>query len=594
VNSLLLAAAAAAAAGLGWLEWRRPDRAFRARRVAAVIAASATLTFLAAGHGATRATGNTAIVATAGAVPARVRRLADSAGAPVYVLSEAGDARTFGGGARPMPDIAALVRAEPSVRRLVITGWGLDSTGLAAAGDRSIIFVPAPIPPGIATVRWPGVVPLGSRLVVRGTTIGLRPGTPIQLTGPDGAADSGRIAQDSTFVLGTRPPAVARLRYALRLLPTGGPVITETLGAAIVDRPPPRVLILDRSPSFESRYLEDWLRDAGGSLAVRTEISRGRYRTRYLNRAAELGRLTASALRSFDVAVLGTRTLAALEPSERATLESAVRDSGLGVVLGAEDAAPHGTGLLEGFSLRASGGVDRTSRLVWDGDSAGRRAVGIAPLVLGGDDAIRSLASDSAGNAVAAWRRSGAGAVAVSLVTTPSRWRLGGEPKQFAAFWSLLLGAAGRPAAAGWEMTGPALVDRPLRLARLGPDTTPAAVVDGPDGGRDSMFLAQDVIVPTRWEGSYWPRTPGWHRVSGDSLALDFDVRAGGWATLEAAALHRVTAERAAAVIPSRTRAAPPSPRRIPSIVLFGVFLGSAAVLWSSGRRPRDGPRTLP
>jgi hypothetical protein len=588
VNPLLVAAAGATTLALGWLEWRRPDRAFRARRVAAVIAAVAALALLAAGRGVTRATGNTAVVATEGATPSRVRRLADSVGAPVYVLAEAGDARAFGGGARPTPDIAALVRTAPALRRLVIAGWGLDSAGLAAAGDRSITFVPAPIPPGIATVRWPGVVPLGGRLIVRGTSTGVRAGTSIQLIGPEGVADSGRIARDSTFVLGTRPPAAARLRYALRLLPAGGQAVVETLGVAIVDRPPPRVLILDRAPSFESRYLEDWLREAGGSLAVRTEISRGRYRTRYVNRAADLGRLSASALRSFDVAVLGTGTLASLEPSERAALESAVHDSGLGVVLRAEEAQPRGSGLLEGFSLGASGAVDRSLRLVWDGDSTGRRAVGLAPLVLRGDDATRSLASDSAGNSVAAWRRTGAGAVAVSLVTTPSRWRLAGEAEEFASYWSLLLGAVGRPAAAGWEATRPAMVDRPLRLVRSGPDTTSAAVVDGPDGGRDSVFLAQDVIVPTRWEGSYWPRTAGWHRVSGDSLALDFDVAAGGWRTLEATALHRATAERAAVVTPSTTRDAPGRPRRNPPIVPFGIFLGAAAVLWSSG--PRAGP----
>ena len=585
MSPLLGAAAGAATLALGWLEWRRPDRAFRARRVAAVIAAAAALTFLAADRGVTRTTGNTAIVVTEGATPSRVRRLADSAGAPVYVLAEAGDTRAFGDGARPTPDIAALVRAAPSVQRLVITGWGLDSAALAAAGDRSITFAPAPVPPGIATVRWPGIVPLGGRLIVRGTATGVPAGTPIQLVGPEGVADSGRIAPDSTFALGTRPPAAARLRYALRLLPAGGAAAAETLGVSIVERPPPRVLILDRSPSFESRYLEDWLRDAGGSLAVRTEISRGRYRTRYLNRAADAGRLSPSVLRSFDVAVLGTRTLAALAPSERAALESAVRDSGLGVVLRAEDAMPRGSGLLGGFSLDASGAVDRISRLVWRNDSTGRAAVGVAPLVLRGDDATRSLASDSAGSSVAAWRRTGAGAVAVSLVTTPSRWRLGGEAERFASYWSLLLGAVSRPAAAGWEVTGPPMIDRPLRLVRYGPDTTPAAVVDGPDGGRDSVFLAQDVIVPTRWEGSYWPRTAGWHRVSSDSHTLDFDVAAVGWQTLEATALHRATAERAAVVTASATRNAPGRSRRIPPIVLFGVFLGAAAVLWSSGPR---------
>lgn len=587
MTPLLIGAAVAAGLGLAWLEWRRPDRALRTRRIAATVAAAGSLVLLAWGGGdGGRTDALTAVVATGGATPSAVRRLADSAHARVYVLPRAGDARPFGSAARPTPDIATLLRDAPSISHLVVAGWGLDSTELADVGRRPITFMPAPIPPGIATVRWSTLVPLGGRLVVRGSTTGVPAGTLIELAGPQGIADTGRIASDSTFVLGTRPRAAAHMRYALRIALGGGRVVAETLGTAVIDRPPPSILLLDRSPSFESRYLEDWLRDAGGSLAVRTEISRGRYRTRYLNRAAgDLSRLSAAALRSFDIVLLGTRTLAELPPADRSALESAVRDGGLGVVLRAEDPILQGGGVLEGLSLAATGGIDRVSRLAWTGDSGGGRPVGLAPLTLRGDAGTRPLVTDSAGRPVAAWRRQGAGAVAVTLVTTPSRWRLGGEAERFASYWSLLLGAASRPPGAEWDVAGPAMVNRPLRLARLGPDTAPAAVVEAPDGGRDSLFLAQDVIVPSRWEGSYWPRTSGWHRVSGDSLGLDFDVAATGWRTLEAATLRRATAERAAVVTASTKRNAPGLPRRIPAILLFGIFVGSTAVLWSSAPR---------
>ena len=585
MNPLLIVAAIAGGLALAGLEWRRPDRAFRRRRTAAAAAAVGSLALLAGrSDDSGRAEAGAAIVATEGATPSVVRRLADSAHAPIYVLARAGDARSFGAAARPTPDIAAIMRDAPSIGRLIVTGWGLDSAELADAGRRSLTFIPEPIPPGVATVRWSSQVPLGGRLVVRGSTTGVPAGSLIQLIGPEGIADTGRITPDSTFVLGVRPPAAAHLRYALRIALAGGSVVAETLGTAVVDRPPPSVLILDRAPSFESRYLEDWLRAAGGSLAVRTAISRGRYRTRYLNRStADLSRLTVSALRSFDVVVLGMRTLAGLPPAERSALVSAVRDGGLGVVLRADDARPGGGAMLEGFSLAASGSSDRTSRLAWAGDSGGQ-PVGLAPLALGGDAGTRPLATDSGGRPVAAWRRQGVGAVAVTLATTPSRWRLSGETERFASYWSLLLGAVSRPPAAQWEAAGPAMVDRPLRLVRFGPDTAPAAIVEAPDA-RDSVFLAQDLIVPSRWEATYWPRTSGWHRIGGDSLALDFDVAATGWRTLEATALHRMTAERAAAITPSTKRNAPGGPRRIPAILLFGVFVGAAAALWSGDPR---------
>ena len=586
MSSSLIAAAIAVGVGLGWLEWRRPDRAWRRRRVVATLAAAAALVLLAGSGGGGRTSAGTAVVATEGATPSAVRRLADSAHAPIYVLARAGEARRFGAAARPAPDIASLLRETPGISRLIVIGWGLDSTELADAGPRPISFVPAPVPPGIATIRWPRLVPLGGRLVARGSTIGVAAGSRVELVGPEGVADTGRIARDSTFVLGTRPRAAGQLRYALRLTLDGGKVVAETIGTDIVNRPPPSVLVLDRSPSFESRYLEDWLRDAGGALAVRTEISRGRYRTRYLNRsAADLSRLSVATLHSFDVVVLGTRTLADLQPADRSALESAVRDGGLGIVLRADDAMLRGGRMTEGLSLTASGGVDRTARLTWAGDSGGGHPVELAPVTLRGDAATRVLVTDSAGHPVAAWRREGAGAVAVTLVATPSRWRLGGEAERFASYWSLVLGAVSRPPGAAWDALGPAIVDRPLTLVRLGADSAPAAVVESPEGARDSVFLAQDVIVPPRWEATYWPRTSGWHRVSGDSVTLDFDVTAAGWRTLEAAARGRATAERATTVAQTAKGNAPGEPRRIPAILLFGVFVGAAAVLWTSAPR---------
>ena len=142
-----MTAALVAALGLGWLEGRRLDRALRGRRIAAAVAAVVSLALLATSHTARVVSTDTAIVATEGATPSLVRHLADSAAAPVYLLDRAGDPRAFGGGARPTPDLAALLRAVPSLRRLVIAGWGLDSVELAEAGDRPITFVPAPVPP---------------------------------------------------------------------------------------------------------------------------------------------------------------------------------------------------------------------------------------------------------------------------------------------------------------------------------------------------------------------------------------------------------------------------------------------------------------
>lgn len=535
---------------------------------------------------------STIVVATPGAAPALARRVADSAGAPLYVLSGAGDALRFGGGAQNAPDVAWILRRSPGIRRIIVAGWGLDDAALEQAEGRIVTLAAegagaSPLPAGVATARWNGSVPDGSALIVRGSTAGLPAGTMVRLSGPGGTTDSVRTSTDSTFALSVRPAAEGRFEYAVSAGPSRTVAPPDTLGVVVTRARPPALLILDGSPSFESRYLKDWLRQRGGSLALRSEISRNRYRTRFLNRpTADLSRLSPELLGAFDLVLLDARTLRSLGAAEQRMLSAAVA-AGLGIILVA-DAAPPATDLFAGLRLTPTSGGVRSGRVTW-GTESGRARVGLAPFRLSADDEARALANDSAGATVVAWRRHGGGAVAVTFVLTPSRWELSGERALFADYWSRLLGAVARPPQVRWEVSQPPRVDAPMQLIRTGATGGGAVVIQSPDGSRDSLYLAQDPLTATRWEGSYWPRMAGWHRVIADSAAPGFYVTS-GWTALGAAARHRATLERAGidratnAAAAERAGAAPGRSRRVPDVLLFALFLASVTVLWSESR----------
>jgi len=565
-------------------------------RAGALLVAAASLGALALTQPRAPSSASTVVVATAGATPALVRHLSDSARAPVYVLEGAGDPLRYGAGAEAAPDLVGILRRSPDISQIIVAGWGLEEAELEQAGNRRIVLAPAPLPAGIATIRWTGAVPLGARLEVRGTTTGIAPGAVVRLTGPGGGIDSTRTRADSTFALRVGVAAEGRFDYAVSIGPRAGASPADTVGAAVIRGVPPSVLILDGSPSFESRYVEDWLRRRGGSLALRTEMSRDRYRTRFLNRPpADLERLSPALLADFDVLVIDAEAFGHLPPADRQTIAKAAGEGGIGIIITTNGAATTAAPLLDGLTLASIGSGLRSGRVSWD-DRPGRTRVGLAPLRLAGDAATHVLATDSAGEPAAVWRRRGAGAVAVTLVTTPSRWQLGGEAEQFAAYWSLLMGAVARPPAVHWAASQPASVDEPVQLVRIGADSTTSVIIEGPDGRRDSVFLAQDPIVPTRWEGTYWPVAGGWHRVAADSASFDFRVT-GGWTAHDAAARREATLARVGArgsepgAGPGAARDGPserignaPWFRRIPDGLLFALFLASVTVLWSARR----------
>ena len=136
-------------------------------RTAALLMAAGSLAGLFLSHPSVPSgAATTVIVATPGATAALVRRVADSARAPVFVLPGGGDPHRLGRGAEGAPDIAWILRRSPGIRQIIVAGWGLNDAELDQAEGRIITLAAdrggaAPLPAGIAIVRWSGSPPPG-------------------------------------------------------------------------------------------------------------------------------------------------------------------------------------------------------------------------------------------------------------------------------------------------------------------------------------------------------------------------------------------------------------------------------------------------
>lgn len=594
--SLALAGAALGGAVLlGWLEWRRPDSGRRLGRVFAAVLAVVALAGLASPPLAQPVTPGPVVLVTEGATPALARRLADSLHARIAVLDEAGDARRFGSRATRVPDVAALVRGG-SATSIAIAGWGLRGAELDALGQIPVAFTPGILPSGLLDANWTRRIALGDRLQVAGTIGGGAAGDVLRLDDPAGPVDSVRLTtRDSTFALSARPRTNGLARYTLGLRRGARVIAAETVGVEVRRRTPPRMLVLDGAPSFETKYLREWTARSGGAVSVRTTISRGRYRTLHVNRPAiDLRALSAPVLDEYDVVVADGDAIEALGAADRAALETAVTERGLGLVLRGDAAAARVAqrGVLSGFTVTSTGpATPRVARPVWGGQPPAT-PVPVEPVRLTALGA-RPLVRDTAGGLLGAWKPSGAGAVALTIIAAPSRWQLAGASDRFADYWRLIIGRVARPDSASWEIgaAGPILADEPLELRRDGTAPAGPAAVVAPDGHQDSVFLAQDRLVAERWAARFWPSETGWHRIGGGGGAgAAFDVRGGGeWKAWQAARRQSATASRMAFGHESAGRTAQMArpPVRIPAALLFAIFVAAAGFLWMSAPAAR-------
>jgi hypothetical protein len=388
-----------------------------------------------------------------------------------------------------------------------------------------------------------------------------------------GHRDSLRVrGPAASFRLTDRPRSAGLLRYHVRLRQGIDEVASDSFAVAVRDPQPPRLLVLDASPSFETRFLKRWLADRGGQVMVRTTLSRGKVRVERVNgMVGDPSRLTPNLLESCDAVVLDGKSLMALAPVERAALDHAVEEAGLGVLI-AQDVSPAISAhdpFVTGLRLSPGQTEYHTAQVAWTGVPAPvgaaveLEAAGLEP----GRD-FEVLAWEKTGTAVAALRSFGEGAVAVTLVRTPSRWKMDGDPARFASYWSVMLAAVARDTATRVAIVARVrpTVNRELRVDLVTRSPAPEVAVLGPDGSADSLALARDPFTPGLWRGRYWPRVPGRHALRLVARDIPFLV---------------VAAE------PDSAAAVPEMADEWRRVLLFAALLAALTVLWLD--RSREG-----
>ena len=531
------------------------------------------------------ATARDAVLVTPGADAGIAGRLADSlGGTPVFA------------------NLADALALRHGLRQLLVVGWGLDADDWVRLESIPVTFRPAPEPAGFSQASWPAQIPLGDRLTVDGRLSGRRGSgdTRIELVGLTGILDSAAVDSAGVFHLEAQPRALGRFLYTMRVRGAG---IAETLAVDVVAPPVWRVLVLESAPRPETTVLRDWLARRRGVVAVRSRVSRDRVHREFLNRTSTpLDVVTAALLSQFDIVIIDGRTLAGLAAQERTLLRRAVEVNGLGVLVVPDTVVTDASmrfsdrDFFVDFAVQRRGDLEeRLVRPVWR--DRGQRespapAVAAEPYALGDRFGTKTLIGDGIGHALAQVAPRGAGRIALSLITGTARWRRSGLADVYATYWSRLLAATAQPGhdAPRWSIAtpGPWIVGRPLAIEAATDRQLSMALVSGPAGALDTVFLARD--ASGRWRGIYWPRDAGWYGIAGDGGAGFYAQRGDTWVGVQAAT--RLAASLRADVTGEREARAPSSALLVPARPVplgwaFAVFLGAAGYLWSERRRLR-------
>lgn len=572
------------------LAWWRPRRRQRWERILAGAGAATTLWFMAfppMRHlPAARAE---AILLTDGYAPDTLRQLLRrlGAGTPVWYFGDSlAPAR-----ARPLPSLLTLAEQRPALHRLHVLGRGLPAADLPMLGTVPVRPYAGAAFTGFCTAFWQQQLAVGEVLRVEGRVALPRSSAPtwVCLRAAGTVRDSVLLpAGSDVFRLHYQPKTAGLAVYELLLRRGGRPLATEPVPAVITAAPLPAVLLLAATPSFELKYLKNYLAEAHYPVALRTAVSRGLVQTDFVNQPAlSLDRLTPALLAHYAVVVTDAPSLAGLSEAENQALQAAIRAGRLGLVLLADTAPiPRNTPARTDFAVLPRAAAQAGPQLLsWP--DAPAEARGPLPAQLRPSPVLRALVSGPGQVLGAASRRVGLGFVVVSVVPETFRWGLQGRTPVYTTFWNRMLKAAvpPAPAAASWH-TGSRWPHpyQPLTL-HLAAGTLPEALptvlaLAGSPPVR--LALRQDTRLPEWSTAQFWPGAAGWHEVSGPGhIAYRFYVFApNNWLGPEL--LERQLALRQR-VIPAEIANTPVLATVVQpwsAMWFFGLFLLAAGYLW--------------
>lgn len=555
--------------GLSWLEVRRPGRWQTLRLTALVLALSAVAALLL--RPALEKTGKISpiLLLTPGFETGSVDSLLRVH--PGWELYRTAGTESYGKSV-PLEDPVELSGLDHRITAIV--GEGLPAYALEYLRDPNFQYVPPVVIDGVEQVTTESYTEK-QRGKVYGTYRQINgAGHRLVLESPEGPVDSVPLTGSglTDFTLHFTPLTAGNWQYQLVEKDSNDQVLrADLLPIRVEPEKQLHILILQAFPTFEVRYLKDFLADRGHAVAVRSQISRNNFRTEFANLSSrDLGRLTTSLLEDFDLLIADDAAFSQIGQTELYSLESAI-EQGLGLL-----------GLV-------------------NGDNAGfRRWLGLTRIAAQADtvqlpDGIQlpayavntfsdldwyPLQETAVSRRVAAYHYRGKGKIGYQTVQESYAALLRGDSLAYAALWMPVLEGSIREAYVDYtiELVSefPHYAGEPLDFRITANQMIEEVLADGRE-----VAMREDSNLPDVWYGRCWPDGAGWHQIEVGEERLEFYAfQEGAWPSLRRARIRQQTFNLAkpAAAIGDEQKIVTSEP--ISRLWFYGLFLVSAGFLW--------------
>jgi hypothetical protein len=413
-----------------------------------------------------------------------------------------------------IPNLSYFLKSNPNIQKLKIYGYGLSAAELEDLKGYQIVFHPSTNPSGIISANWPAKLKTSESLQVQGTYQNSGSETvKLLLKGLGKTVDSISIEAKSnkSFSFKTNPKQTGKAVYELIALQKKDTLAKEPVPVQVGDQAPMKVLILASFPDFEYKFLKNWLYENQYPLAFRSQISKNKYASDFLNMDGfNLNQISPASLKKIDILIIDEEELAAISPGERTSIDLAVKN-GMGLLIRIANLKASTT--LSGKFSRFESPVlkGKTLNLTLAEDHFKFNPLPLEQaLFLKANQSDKPLIVDASGKTVVNSSINGYGKVLISTLSSTYNWLLSGQKTDYTTYWSKLLANAARKRneilAVNISPQFP-VVNQKIRVVTdlAESDKLPILKIDN-----IQLSPRQNMELPFQWDALYWPQRAGW------------------------------------------------------------------------------------
>lgn len=464
-------------------------------------------------------------------------------------------------------------------KQIFVLGRGISGFDLYQFEDLPVTYLPGDTLAGIVKLNYNRKSRVGNSLRMQGRFLKPKFGSQLILEDAGGTGMDSLVftsEEKENFNLETELKVSGNYVFNITEKDSLGEVLSRNaLPIKVAKEGALRILILNSYPTFEIKYLKNFLAESGHELVVKNRITAGRFKFEFFNTEnTRLGSLNEETLKDFDLLISDSGTLRNLSSSETSALQNSIRETGLGLFILGEANTLNSLGDFSVFEL------ERVSGTETEVDNLPEVSIAQQPFQLKEAIGLEEIHSSNS-SILSGYKRIGQGRIGTTLLENTWQLQLEGREEAYQQVWSQLVEQISKRTSvtASWKAkTDFAFKDQAFEFKLRTSVENPRVR----DENEHLIPLKQDLNNSELWTGKTYPQKTGWQKlkIEQDSTSVFnyFVHNAEDWQALQS---YRTSEENNRFFLQEIVEEkSVKMPIAINPLWFYGIFLISMGVLW--------------